>query len=228
MIEKKNRDFGLERFRAPLFFLGLLFSSAFVLTAFEWKTYTETAIIDTSDRPNRDLPDETIFAAVPMKKPLPPPPPPKPVVDVIDIVANDKKIDIGLDVPAFDPEDEPEVTVISVKAEVVTEEVIELSFVDVWPSFPGGDTARLKYMMENVNYPEKAKYAGVQGTVWVEFIIGKDGSIEDAVVIRSVGAGLDEEALRVVNEMPKWSPGKQRGLPVKVRFRLPIKYSLRN
>lgn len=228
MIEKKNRDYGLERFRAPLFFLGLLFSSAFVLTAFEWKTYSEIPTIDKSDRSNRDLPDEPIFTAIPMQKPLPPPPAPKPVIDVIDIVPDDKPIDIGLDLPFIDFDDEPEVTTISAKPEVVTEEVIELSFVDVWPSFPGGDTARVKYMMKNVSYPEKAKHVGVQGTVWVEFVVNKNGDIEDAKVIRGIGAGCDEEALRVVNEMPKWSPGKQRGLPVKVRFRLPIKYTLRN
>ncbi|NEN25142.1 energy transducer TonB [Cryomorpha ignava] len=226
MIEKKNRDYRLERFRAPLFFLGLLFSSAFVLTAFEWKTYSDIPTIDKSDRANRDLPDEPIFIAVPMQKPLPPPPAPKPVIDELVLIDDDKKIDLILDIPNFEPEDEPVISVISAKAEVVTEEVIELPFVDEWPSFPGGDTARVKYLMANVNYPDKAKHVGVQGTVWVEFIIAKDGSIEDAVVIRGVGAGLDEEALRVVNEMPRWTPGKQRGLPVKVRFRLPIKYTL--
>ncbi len=228
MIEKKNRDYRLEGFRAPLFFLGLLFSSAFVLTAFEWKTYSEISTLDASDRPNRDLPDEPIFIAIPMQKPLPPPPVQKPVIDELEIVDDDKPIEIALDVPDFDPEDEPIVADISAKPELVIEEVIELAFVDVWPSFPGGDTARIEYLVESVKYPVKAKEAKVQGTVWIEFIIGKDGSIEDAVVVRGVGAGLDEEALRVVNEMPKWIPGKQRGQPVKVRFRLPIKYTIRN
>lgn len=228
MIEKKNRDLGLERLRAPLFFLGLMFASAFVLTAFEWKTYSENPTIEKPDRPLSDLPDETIITAIPMQKPPPPPPAQKPVVDVMQLIDDDKPIEIALEVPDFEPEEEPLVAEISKKAEVVVEEVIELAFVDVWPSFPGGDTARIKYLVENVKYPDKAKDANVQGTVWVEFIIGKDGEIEDAVVVRGVGAGLDEEALRVINEMPAWNPGKQRGQPVKVRFRLPIKYTLRN
>src|SRR5690606_2824485 len=105
---------------------------------------------------------------------------------------------------------------------------IDLVFVDVRPSFPGGDTARVKYLAENTTYPEKAVYSGTQGTVWVEFVVNKKGEIEDAAVLRGIGAGCDEEALRVVNEMPLWNPGKQRGLPVNVRFKLPIKYILRN
>ena len=228
MIEKKNRDYGLERFRAPLFFLGLLFSSAFVLTAFEWKTYSEISIINGSDRPHLDLPDETIFTAVAMKKPLPPPPVPRAVIDVIDIVPDDKLIDIGLDMPDIDFKDEPEIATISAKPEIVTEEVVELANVDVWPSFPGGDTARVKYLAVSTKYPSKAIYSGTQGVVWVEFVVNKHGDIEDAKVIRGIGAGCDEEALRVVNDMPKWNPGKQRGIPVNVRFKLPIKYTIRN
>jgi len=227
MNEKKNRDYSLERFRAPLFFLGVLFASAFVLTAFEWKTYTEISIIERSDRPTTDLPDEVIFTAIPFQKP-PPPPPPKPVIDDFQLADDDKIKRIDFVLPDIDFTADPVITDISRMVENVTEEIIDLPFVDVWPSFPGGDTARVKYLAESTRYPSKAVYSGTQGTVWVEFVINKKGEIEDAQVIRGIGAGCDEEALRVVKEMPKWNPGKQRGLPVNVRFKLPIKYTLRN
>ncbi len=228
MINKKNRGANLDRLRAPLFFLGLLFASSFVLTAFEWKTYEETTAIDNSCCPVLDLPDEQIFTAVAMKKPLPPPPVQKPVVDDLVLVDDDKRIEIDLLMPDLKFDDDPVIELIPLKKEIVIEEVVELNAVDVWPSFPGGDTARVAYLMHNVKYPTIARDAGAQGTVWVEFVVGKNGEIEDAHVVRSVGLGCDEEALRVVNEMPKWTPGKQKGLPVKVRFQLPIRYVLKN
>lgn len=96
------------------------------------------------------------------------------------------------------------------------------------PDFPGGDPALMEYLRQNLRYPTPAQNAGIQGTVWVEFVVGKGGSIEDVHVLRGIGGGCDEEALRVVNQMPDWTPGKQRGFPVKVRFQLPITYTLKN
>jgi len=98
--------------------------------------------------------------------------------------------------------------------------------VDKMPQFPGGEEARIKYMSGNIKYPEAAKKAGVQGTVYVTFVIGKDGSINDVKVLRGIGSGCDEEAIRVIKGMPFWSPGEQRGQPVKVQFNMPIKFSL--
>ena len=227
MINKKNRGANLDRLRMPLFFLGLLFASSFVLTAFEWKTYIEEPTVS-EDYEWRELPDETIYTAVALKKPLPPPPVQKPVVDDLVLVDDNKKIDIDLVIPDLKVDNEPLIETIPLKKEKVVEEVVELTAVDVWPSFPGGDKARVEYLMQSVKYPSMAKDAGAQGVVWVEFVVGKNGEIEDAQVVRGVGLGCDEEALRVVNEMPKWIPGKQKGLPVKVRFRLPIKYVLKN
>lgn len=223
MNKKKNRDANLERMRVPLLFLGLLFACALVLTAFEWKTFEKKEGPTICLGATNELADEVIFTAVAMKKPLPPPPAPKPVVDVMKIVEDDKKISIALSVPSMDPE--PIVQPIAAKKEEVIEEVIDLP--DVWPSFPGGDLALAQYLSANIVYPKKAKYTNTQGAVYIEFIVGKDGEIEGAKVLRGIGLGCDEEALRVVNQMPKWIPGKQKGHPVKVRFRLPIKYTLR-
>ena len=226
MNKKKTRDANLDRFRVPLLFLGLLFSSAIVLTAFEWKTYVESPTVAT-DLNWRELPPEPIFTAVAMKKPPPPPPAPKPIVDEYLKVKDDKLIDIDFVMPDIKFKDEPIPLEIAQKKEDVTEEIFDGFRVSVLPEFPGGDPARMDFLRQNIRYPIKEKRAGIQGTVWIEFVVGKDGKIEDAHVLHGIGEGCDEEALRVVNEMPKWTPGKQRGIPVRVRFQMPVTYSLK-
>ena len=98
--------------------------------------------------------------------------------------------------------------------------------VEEMPKFPGGQDALTNYMVTNVKYPENARKNGVQGTVFVTFVVEKDGKISDARVLKGVDEELDKEALRVVSEMPKWSPGKEKGKPVKVQFNLPIAFKL--
>lgn len=94
------------------------------------------------------------------------------------------------------------------------------------PSFPGGSDAQMDYMLKNIAYPEDARTKGIQGTVFVTFIVEKDGSITNAKVLRGVATSLDKEALRVISSMPRWVPGKQRGEPVRVSFNIPIKFNL--
>ena len=98
--------------------------------------------------------------------------------------------------------------------------------VEVMPQFPGGQIAMLKYIMENMKYPEQAMKEGIQGRVAVRFIVEKDGSISDVKPILSVHPLLNKEAVRVVRSMPKWTPGKQNGKPVRVRFNLPVMFKL--
>jgi len=98
--------------------------------------------------------------------------------------------------------------------------------VETMPSFPGGQEALYKYLRENIKYPEEAKSKGVQGTVFITYIVEIDGSVTNVKVLRGIGSGCDEESVRVVSAMPKWSPGKQRGVPVRVQFNLPVKYKL--
>lgn len=98
--------------------------------------------------------------------------------------------------------------------------------VEVMPQYPGGPIAMLKYLMENIKYPEQAMKEGIQGRVAVRFIVEKDGSISDVKPILSVHPLLNKEAVRVVESMPKWSPGKQNGKPVRVRFNVPVMFKL--
>ena len=98
--------------------------------------------------------------------------------------------------------------------------------VEVSPEYPGGDQARLKYLGENIGYPKEAIELGIQGTVYVSFVIEKDGTISNVKVLRGIGGGCDEEAVRVALNMPKWKPGTQKGKPVRVQFNMPIKFVL--
>ena len=98
--------------------------------------------------------------------------------------------------------------------------------VEQMPSFPGGTQALFEYLKENVTYPEEFEETCVQGRVVVSFVVERDGSITEAKVVKSVYPSLDEEALRVVNSMPKWHPGKQNGNSVRTKYTIPINFKL--
>ena len=97
---------------------------------------------------------------------------------------------------------------------------------EVMPQFPGGDQAMMKFVSENVQYPEEAKEKEISGRVMVGFIVEKDGSISDVKVAKGIGGGCDEEAVRVVKAMPKWKPGKEKGKPVRVSYMMPFTFKL--
>ena len=104
-----------------------------------------------------------------------------------------------------------------------------LTIVEQMPEFKGGEKARQKFIQKNIEYPQVEKEAGIMGTCYITFVVEKDGTITGAKVLRGVtnGPGCDAEALRVINKMPKWKPGKQNGKKVRVQYNLPIKYVLR-
>ena len=98
--------------------------------------------------------------------------------------------------------------------------------VDEMPSFPGGLEELYKWIDNNVQYPAVARENGIEGRVILKFIVEKDGSLSDSTVIHSVHPMVDREALRLVGQMPKWNPGRRAGVPVRVRYCLPIKFKL--
>ncbi|MEI6898729.1 MAG: M56 family metallopeptidase [Bacteroidota bacterium] len=100
------------------------------------------------------------------------------------------------------------------------------TMVEKMPEYTGGDEARIKFLVENVKYPPDAMKKGIQGKVFVTFVIKKDGTVSDVKILRGIGGGCDEEAMRVIKLMPKWIPGEQAGKPVDVQFNLPIKFAL--
>lgn len=113
----------------------------------------------------------------------------------------------------------------SIEHEEIESEIFVI--VERSPEFPGGETKKNKFLRENINYPMEAREAGLQGTVYITFVVERDGKISDIRLLRGIGAGCDEEALRVIRLMPKWNPGTQKGKPVRVQMNLPIVFSLR-
>lgn len=98
--------------------------------------------------------------------------------------------------------------------------------VEQMPEFPGGEDAMFKFLKDNIKYPEEARKQGISGRVFVTFVIEADGEISNIEMLREIGGGCDEEAMRVVSIMPKWEPGYQKGVAVRVQFNLPIKFTL--
>ena len=94
------------------------------------------------------------------------------------------------------------------------------------PKFPGGEQAMIKFVAENINYPQEAKDKEIAGRVFVSFVVEKDGSVSNVKVVRGIGGGCDEEAARVIKGMPKWKPGMQKGKPVRVNYMMPVFFKL--
>jgi protein TonB len=99
-------------------------------------------------------------------------------------------------------------------------------FVEVMPEYSGGEEKLRKFITDNLVYPKEAKEKGIKGTVYLKFIVEKDGSISDVEVVRGIGGGCDEEAIRIIKMMPKWKPGNQGGESVAVKFTIPVKFIL--
>ncbi len=121
---------------------------------------------------------------------------------------------------AQDTKTKPEVVVIK------TQEGDIFTVVEQMPRFPGGDDARIKFLKENIKYPDEARKQGISGTVFVSFVVEKDGSISNVKLLRGIGGGCDKEALRVVSMLPNYEPGLQDGKPVRTQFNLPISFKL--
>ncbi|MBJ6111655.1 TonB family protein [Hymenobacter sp. BT523] len=102
-----------------------------------------------------------------------------------------------------------------------------LAYAEQMPAFPGGEEAFRRYLSAKTRYPPEAERLNLSGTVYVRFVVDEAGRIRDAEVVKGVGAGLDEEALRLVRLMPWWTPGRQHGQPVRVQRTLPISFRLR-
>lgn len=101
-----------------------------------------------------------------------------------------------------------------------------LDQLDELPNYPEGDQARRQYLMDNISYPKKARESGVEGTVYTTFIVEPDGRITNIEILRGIGGGCDKEAIRILENMPRWEPGKIDGEAVRVKFNMPFRFKL--
>ena len=219
---KKNPEADLEKRKSSLRWMGIMAAMALMLVSFEWKTFDE-AVAGLGDY-KADLVEDEIVP-ISFQQPPPPPPPPPQEATILDIVEDDEDVEEDLVTDDQTVDETTEIEFIEETAEDVMEEEI-FTIVQDMPSFPGGDGAMLSYLGKNIKYPTLAKESGIQGTVYVTFVVEKDGAVSNVKVLRGIGGGCDEEAIRVVKSMPRWTPGKQRGKPVKVQYNLPCRFVL--
>ncbi|HPE74615.1 MAG TPA: energy transducer TonB [Draconibacterium sp.] len=228
MEVKKSPKVDLESKRNVYFMIGLVVSLGIMLLAFEWTT--KPAKADSLGEINAANVEEEIIPITREQeiKPPPPPPPPK-VIEVLNIVDDNKVIDDDLMIEDTEADDQTLINVapvISAKEEEEEEEAQVFFIVEDMPEFPGGEMALRTYIANAIKYPVIAQENGIQGKVYVTFVVGKDGSVSNASIARGVDPSIDKEALRVINSLPKWKPGKQRGKPVNVSYTVPINFQL--
>lgn len=223
MEPKKYKKADLEGRKTYFFEIGLIVSLLIVFAAFEYKTY-EKQTIDLVQRTVDDTPEEII--PITEHKPPPPPPPPPKQVTQIKIVEDDVEVEdeIEIDVEADDDTEVEEYIPVEEEEEIVELQIFTV--VESMPEFPGGTGELYKYLGNSIKYPPLAKESGIQGRVFVNFVVEPNGTISNVKVLRGIGGGCDEEAIRVVQAMPTWKPGKQRGKAVRVSYNLPIKFTL--
>jgi protein TonB len=225
---KKSPKADLEKKKLIFSEIGLVVSLLIVLMAFEWKS---TGGIKTDFANLQDVAMEEEMIPITQQEEIkPPPPPPQPiqVIDVINIVEDD--VDLDDDFDLFDSEFDENLAVRIVNFQEEEEDVEEEQIfvvVEDMPGFGGGDSNKFReYISKNLRYPDIAAENGIQGRVFVQFVVEPDGSVSNVKVVRGVDPSLDREAIRVVESSPKWKPGKQRGKPVRVSFTFPIIFVL--
>lgn len=224
---KKNPKVNLEKKKIIFIEIGLVVSLALVLLAFEWKS---TGGINTDFASIQEIAVEEEMIPITEQEEIKPPPPPEPVqvIDVINIVDDD--VDIDDDVDLFDTEFQEDIAVKIVdfqddEDEMEEEEIFVI--VEDMPGFGGGDSNKFReYISKNLKYPDIAAENGIQGRVFVAFVVEPDGRVSNVRVVRGVDPSLDKEAVRVVESSPRWTPGKQRGKAVRVSFTFPIIFVL--
>lgn len=228
MEAKKSNRANLENKKILFFELGLICALTMTLVAFEWTS--EVRKTDLS----KILIKENIIqedAIVILKKEVEMPKP-KPITHLFTVV-NNNITDIP-DIPIFSEDDKNNYTnkntipAIMPKDEDNVEDISSKIFeiVEENASFKGGDVEYFKYLSENVKYPLIAKESNISGTVFVSFIVERDGSISNVSLVKGIGGGCDEVAMETIKKMPKWNPGKQRTKAVRTKLILPIKFSL--
>ena len=223
MVDKKSPEADVTRKSSLYLSIGLVVSLLVVNTAFEWRFYDDGALADLGQVTD-DF--EEMLDIPPTEQP--PPPPPKiqqpEIIEVPDEEEIEDEIEVNLDV---------EITEESAIEQIVFEEPVEeevadevFTIVEQQPVYPGGMSAFYQFVQKKLKYPSQARRMGIEGKVFVQFVVDKKGNITEVVAVKGIGAGCDAEAERVIKSSPKWKAGKQRGKAVKVRMILPITFKL--
>lgn len=222
---KKSPKANLDDKRLTFTLIGLVVTLFIVWRVFEIRSYDKQQF-DTFTRTVEVMDEEMEITK--QEQPKPRIQAPKPQVTQIQVVEDDAEvedIDINAEVDQDEVIEEYTYEAPEIEEEEIVEEEVFLS-VEENPEFPGGPGKLLEFVQKNLKYPMMARESDIQGRVFVGFVVEKDGSITNVRVLRGIGGGCDEEAVRVVQSLPKFKPGKQRGNPVRVAYTLPIVFKL--
>jgi protein TonB len=225
MEEKKSPKANLENKKLMFTQIGLIISLFIAWLAFEHKSYDKREI-DPSLLRQTEVVEEEMVEITKQEEPKPQPVEMPKQTTQLEIVQDDVEVE---DIEINAEIDQTEVMEEYVAPEIVEEEVVEaevFTIVEEMPSYPGGDLKMYEYLGKNIKYPQIARESGIQGRVFVNFVVEPDGSVSNVKVLRGIGGGCDEEAIRVVKSMPHWKPGKQRGKAVRVSYTLPVVFKL--
>jgi len=235
MQPKKNEKADLSKNSSLYFVIGLSLILLISWQAIEWRTYEKVYAYEALNVEDED--DEEIPITEQLKTPPPPPPPPPPAPEVIEVVEDEEEVEETVIESTETNEDE----IIEVEEVEIEEEFddvdVPFAVIEDVPIFPGCEKVAKserrncfqeqmnKHIRRNFRYPEIAQEMGIQGRVYVNFIIAKDGSISN-IRMRGPDKNLEKEAQRIISKLPSMTPGKQRGRAVRVPFSIPITFRL--
>ena len=235
MQPKKNPKVDLSKNSSLYFVIGLALILFFTWQAIEWKSY-EKSLYDYEALNVEEDDDEEIPITEQIKTP-PPPPPPPPAPEIIEVVEDEEEVEETV-IESTETDEDEIVEVEEVEIEEEFEDVdVPFAVIEDVPIFPGCEKVKKserrdcfqeqmnKHIRKNFRYPEIAQEMGIQGRVYVKFIIAKDGQITN-IRMRGPDKNLEKEAERIVSKLPQMTPGKQRGRPVRVPFSIPITFRL--
>jgi len=217
---KKKTQANVARFRMLFLNISLIISLGIVLLSFSWENCEDMGVGLFGDIV---VPEELEVEVPPSKQERPPPPPPPP--PKLEIVEDEEILEEEPEIEEQDIDEETEIQIIVEEEEETGEEEIFM-VVEQMPEYPGGIKSLYKYIGTNIRYPNIARENGVEGKVYVNFVVEPTGKVSNVKVLRGIGAGCDKEAIRVVKTMPAWTPGRQRGKPVRVSYNLPISFKI--
>jgi protein TonB len=227
MVEKKSFKGDLERRKNTFILIGFVVTLGLVYASFElFATNDLVKDMGIADEEAIFVMDEDVIAT----DPTPPPPPPQVAQQqeiILQIVEDNIRVNTDFD---FSQDFDMDAIIEEYVPIEIVEEIVgatpPMRFVEDMPEFIGGMDAMYAYLHANTKYPEVARNNNIQGQVFLEFVVERDGSITEVKVLVGVYPDLDQEAVRVVRSMPKWKPGKQMGKPVRTFFSIPIRFTI--
>jgi protein TonB len=224
---QKSPKASLEDKKFTFVLMGFILALSVLYIGFEW-TAKEIRVADVMETDHFFEEEMDIIQTAETPPPPPPPPPAEVIIEAINIVDDNVEVErVNLNT-----EDRDDIVVeirgpVAAPVEMIDEDVdVIFQVVEKEASFPGGMQALMRWLGDNIRYPVIAQENGIQGRVTVQFVVNIDGSIVDVQVVRGVDPSLDREAVRLVQAMPRWAPGEQRGRKVRSRFTLPIAFRL--